>query len=1159
MERALDLAKLTNALGTHTLLPSPADLQRLLADTEIALFTRQAPIADGLLDTAWYLQSVATARDDLQLFALDRRRMAHQVSAHIFDLALQATSLDRSEQLRHTFAAQIGYLGGELTPNAGALARRAPIPSAPYEWPGPGVASLEAGVLLLALNRRDIYPLLQARSRQMSQFSGRMGDLSATAYAAAQGVITGVWELTNYLTYGTGAARERAMEWFRRSMASEAAAGDVDSRWVAAHLYAISEAMGAASVWSVLPPGTPSAARAMTLGDPPVLLLWPPQLSFLESNPDGVSPLDPSVTRMVLSFPTSAGKSLLAQLFVITHLLSGEGDVCVVAPTHSLCRELAAGLERRLRTLGHQLYEDGPLGLFGAKPPTARVVVMTPEKLAARLRSDPEGLLADFGMFVVDEAHLVADGERGWKLEEVISFLHHLTRDTAHRLLVLSAALGNQVHVVAWLNDGSGMVSKHETWRGPRRLNVVYSTTADWDKAQDVPARGNRQPRQYVPLTGVIRLKAPGGAQPWVGRAFTEPVGALVRRRNTNGEWVRDERLSTRQREQLIPLIVHVASSGPVLVVEATRSEAQRLATEIAARIGEDYAAPFGLIDTIGSRLGLNHALAKVLAKGVAFHHSALPADVQSEVEDAVRNGEIRCLVATTTLTEGVNLPFKTVIVAHRGYEGPDGWVELVDAPRLLNAIGRAGRAGRESEGWLVLSELGSAFGPEMFEELERTGADIEVQSTLTSKVALEALANLEAAANTDADAILSNQEAIADGFISYVWFVADALDELKGNVTAEAVGSAITDTLAWHQLNEESRERLLRVANMAFERFSTQPVERRRRWARAGTSLPTAAILDAISEEVLQVRLAAPGQLGLSDALNLILKDGRLTRMLSLAENTKRGFKPHRTAPRDQLVDVDIASLLYGWVSGQELQDLADNYLAEIADPDYRYDQLSEFVAGVFEHHLPWTLGIVIAWVNQGLEAAGGLVRLPEELPGVVHFGVSSSEALGLMVAGVRSRRLANRVAAVHKDEAGPDAPETLREWLAQQEISAWRERFEASPTELLDLLAYTRAPETRLVSEVLGGDGYKLPFVPSAPVDDGAEAVIGPAPDEPQPASLVVTVDGNVVGRIGAGHHDDIALLLHIGVPLSVHVEVTGGQWRLDLRTAPESGGVA
>ena len=101
---------------------------------------------------------------------------------------------------------------------------------------------------------------------------------------------------------------------------------------------------------------------------------------------------------------------------------------------------------------------------------------------------------------------------------------------------------------------------------------------------------------------------------------------------------------------------------------------------------------------------------------------------------DAVQS--IRCLVATTTLTEGVNLPFKTVIIAERGYHGSGGFVEIVDSARLLNAVGRAGRAGRETEGWLILTEHRD-FNSSMFEPLDQTGLDLEMQSTMASETAL--------------------------------------------------------------------------------------------------------------------------------------------------------------------------------------------------------------------------------------------------------------------------------------------------------------------------------------------------------------------------------------------------------------------------------------
>ena len=338
MDRALDLQLLTNVLGEHARLPSPEALQRLLSETEVGLFTHQADFKPQLLDTGWYLQSVATARVDLDLYGIERQRQAHQVSAHIFDLALQRGNLTELEVLQYTFAAQIAYIGGELTPNAAALARRLTIAREPEQLRDPGIVSLEAGVLLLALDRPGLYPLLDTRINQLDTLAAEFGGISDSQYASADGVVRGARELTTFLTYGHSSALSRARGHFRRALQSRDAPSDVESRWVAAHLLQVADGLEASSVWTVLPSNLPSAARAMTLGDPPVLQLWPPQLSFLTSDTPGEpSPLDSSARRVILSFPTSAGKSLLAQLFVTAHIVGGTGDVCVVAPnTQSL-------------------------------------------------------------------------------------------------------------------------------------------------------------------------------------------------------------------------------------------------------------------------------------------------------------------------------------------------------------------------------------------------------------------------------------------------------------------------------------------------------------------------------------------------------------------------------------------------------------------------------------------------------------------------------------------------------------------------------------------------------------------------------------------------------------------------------------------------------
>ncbi|MFB9853188.1 hypothetical protein ACFFMR_22690, partial [Micromonospora andamanensis] len=122
MERALDLALLRGALGGRTGLPTAEQLQDLLANAETQLFLRRSEISDDLLDTAWYLHSVASVSQARERYTLARQRDAFAVSAHIFDLALQGEGRwSRAERLTFGFAAAIGYRRGGQDPNATAV------------------------------------------------------------------------------------------------------------------------------------------------------------------------------------------------------------------------------------------------------------------------------------------------------------------------------------------------------------------------------------------------------------------------------------------------------------------------------------------------------------------------------------------------------------------------------------------------------------------------------------------------------------------------------------------------------------------------------------------------------------------------------------------------------------------------------------------------------------------------------------------------------------------------------------------------------------------------------------------------------------------------------------------------------------------------------
>ena len=1118
MDQALNPDLLAGALDRTANLPTPEELREMLADAEVAAFFRSGQEVGGqLLETAWNLHHVGTVRPQLAIYEPIRQVQANAAAAHVFDLALQADDLDPSQQLVLTFAAQVSAIRGDRTPNATAMGRRLPSPSAVLATE-PGRASLELGCALLTLDRSATMTLLRSLSDQAQAvpLAAPAADLLDTGLASAAGVIEGVRLLQRYLTYGDPVPLEDARQVLTRAANNPASHRDLDSRWVAAHLVDLCDDFGRSSVWAILPDDTPpGVGQAMTLGDPPVMTLWPPQVDLLT---DAVgSPLRIDVRRAVLTFPTSAGKTLLAQLLVVQHLAVAGTSVCFVAPSHSLCRETREGLGRRVWTLRRRIVEGGPLG--DRLRTHADVVTMTPEKLASRLRADEQALLDEFGLFVLDEAHLVGDETRGWSFETTISRLHSLTADTDHRILLLSAALGGTASVQTWLGTTGAATTSTSTWRGPRRLHATYTYKQDEASTVVRPPEGQqRLPRTVTDLYGVVNLYVEGTAiarrRTKVGQVTTTPGGKPKRPSRS---------------KQLLPIVRLAARSGPVLVVHATKKAAERLAEEI-ADTREETAATSAIVQLAEQRMGAAHNLVVALRRGVAYHHAALPADVQAEIEDAVRQGAIDIICATSTLTEGVNLPVRTVIISERGYYDGTEFHTFIDSAGLMNAAGRAGRAGRETEGWVVVNyEYGAPHPRQALRELDQRP---EVLSTLSVESALEQLAEYEALVHETAALVLQNVPATVDGFLAYCWYLADAADVLNPDDRRDRVIAGIRETLAWHQLSPAVQGRWEAIASFVAASYEQAPSVQRHRWAKSGAPLSANVVLEVVAAGAAEA-IDALGPAALDDPVALIaaiLEDGRLEMLLSLVDPRDFRFKRRRYGPVQE-VDVDRLGLVLDWVRGVPLKELADTYLSEVQGGDedaFRFEQLSTFLTRICEHHLPFTLGTVLEWTN-----ADRSNEVNPSLPAHLHHGVPGAEALQLLMAGVRSRRIAAVVGAQAAADGIP--ADGLRPWLANTGPVVWRADFDAGPAEVADLLDFVHDPAAATGASLLNGDVCTMEVDASGATWEAADLPIVIDSGEERPRPLVILDnDDEMVGRIRASEHRHLLVLVDAGFEL-------------------------
>lgn len=1129
MDQALDLQLLSGALEGAANLPTPEELRALLARAEVdGFFAAGENLHPQLLETAWNLHHVGTVRPALQLYGPERQVQANAVAAHIFDLALRSNDLPEGARLVLAFAAQVSSIRGDRAPNAAALAKRLsqPLATLPLE---PGRVSLELGCALLSLDRPGTLTLLRRALDQLAalglQETAEVRVPAPTGLDSVRGVIYGCRHLLDYLTHGNPAELNVAREAFSAAINPESALADLDSRWVAAHLLDLCDDLESSSVWAALPDDAPAGVgRAMTLGDPPVMTLWPPQISLLRHSVS--NPLRNDVKRAVITFPTSAGKTLLTQLVIAHHLAEQETGVCVVAPRHSLCREIRRGLDRRLWILDCLAVEDEPLGAPIGSP--ASVVVMTPERLSARLRADEEALLGDFGLFVLDEAHLLGDDTRGWTFETTITRLHQITEQTDHRLLLLSAAMAGAASIQTWLGVSAPLDPVVTRWRGPRRLHATYRVVEDARSRKLLPPTGRQRfHRMTHELKGRVDLYIDQGTAV-ASRAALIGSEVRVNGRKTEGP--------TRA-EQLTPIVELAAKAGPVLTVHATRDRAERLAKALASgREEENAAAP--LVDLVSERLGPSHPLVAVLKRGVAYHHAALPVDIQIEIEDGVRGGLLNVVCSTTTLTEGVNLPVRAVVVCERGYFDGSVFRDVIQPADLLNAAGRAGRAARETSGWVIIA--GEPKGPHPRSSLRALDREHDIHSRLNTNEALEALGEYEALLSDTADQMLTEVPPIVDGFLSYCWYLADAASVVNSSNRTATVIEGIERTLAWHQLSPEVRARWESLAERLVETYESTEEVRRARWGRSGVHLTHNVLLEDVARGAGEVagKLDDENLHEPIPVLEALLDGGRLEKLLSLLPERARRFRRHRSG-RTEYIDVDLRALVVGWTRGVDLPEIANAYLSAVdskeGDDTYRLEQLSAFVTEVCGYHLPWTLGILLEWIreDEGIE-------LCPRLPAFLHYGIDTPVGLCLMVNGVRSRRLARIVGTVTL--ANGVGTDDVREWLSQLGIEGWKSTFHASPAEVADLVQFAQDPTSGLYSALLNGQTVTVPVKLSSRdlrVTEGLGVNFAGTGVPPMPLAAL-RPDGAAVAEFLPSQQQHLSALVHSGFRLSARIEV-------------------
>ncbi|GIQ80648.1 hypothetical protein KIPB_001479 [Kipferlia bialata] len=385
----------------------------------------------------------------------------------------------------------------------------------------------------------------------------------------------------------------------------------------------------------------------------------------------------PLASNLIVSAPTSAGKSLIGKIAVLRCVTMGHHAI-VTVPFVSLAAQTTKGYSRIVPE-GVPVYN-----VSGSRkpPPWSKapcVLVCTPEKGHSVLDAY---FLANrgtsIGVVVVDELHQVGeDSERAATLEMFLSRLvsHAEYSTTAHgwlrpdiRILGMSATLSNTQEVAHWLRAGT-----FETTFRPTNLRI-YSVNKNGE-VHDSKSVYKGVVKEYINIREALYIaqQKKGGSQRSQSRskapALSVAESLCMSDHKTLAFCSSRAKCETfggtvaRLRKQFKP-------TPPQSVLQARHTLAQEMM------------AVHGIEDKV---------LREMVMGGVCYHHAGLLTAQKELVELAFSSGVLDVLSATSTLAAGVNLPARRVVITSPSMGRVS---DMLSASSLTQMCGRAGRAG---------------------------------------------------------------------------------------------------------------------------------------------------------------------------------------------------------------------------------------------------------------------------------------------------------------------------------------------------------------------------------------------------------------------------------------------------------------------------------
>ncbi|XP_006825666.1 helicase POLQ-like [Saccoglossus kowalevskii] len=375
----------------------------------------------------------------------------------------------------------------------------------------------------------------------------------------------------------------------------------------------------------------------------------------------------PAVTEnknLIYSLPTSGGKTLVAEILIMQQLLCNKRDALLILPFVSIVQEKVRNLSQFALELGFLVEEYA--GSKGAMPPRKRrkkqtLYIATIEKAHSLVNClIAEKRIDNIGLAVVDELHMLGEGgRRGAALEMVLTKLLFVKTT---QIIGMSATLNNIEDLQQFLHA------------------QIYTS--------------NFRPvelKEYVKVEdSIFEIKSNALFKLYIQCIFSQYYKGAILQEDP---------------DHLLGLVLEVIPNHSCLVFCSTKRNCQHVAEMLCRHMSRKIMdhkrkEKKELLESLKRECEDNvcSTLRRTIPYGIAYHHSGLTMDERKLIEDSYSEGTLCLLTSTSTLTAGVNLHIKCVIL-----RSPYIANHFLSGSQYKQMVGRAGRAGIDSSGESIM------------------------------------------------------------------------------------------------------------------------------------------------------------------------------------------------------------------------------------------------------------------------------------------------------------------------------------------------------------------------------------------------------------------------------------------------------------------------